>query len=183
MVVLSFLRSFCNRGGVGTGPLTPGPYHFTSGQHCYDQFAQREEPEVCWVLGAWLPQGWWPDGVICCSFLQGIFPTQGLNPGLPHCRQILYQLSHQGSPEVDILNLPPKWYAPNAHRKFQFIDQLDTTSLLTSDIYGTSTDGVSQAVPEFSWDGEMGTFPLTLSILVHQHFQPALLGAGNLGRW
>ena len=32
------------------------------------------------------------------SLLQGIFPTQGLNPGLPHCRQILYQL-HRGSPE------------------------------------------------------------------------------------
>ena len=30
--------------------------------------------------------------------LQGIFPTQGLNPCLPHCRQILYYLSHQGSP-------------------------------------------------------------------------------------
>ena len=32
------------------------------------------------------------------SLLQGIFPTQGLNPGLPHCRQILYHLSHQGRP-------------------------------------------------------------------------------------
>ena len=31
------------------------------------------------------------------SLLQGIFPTQGSNPGLPHCRQILYQLSHKGS--------------------------------------------------------------------------------------
>ena len=30
------------------------------------------------------------------SLLQGIFPTQGPNPGLPHCRGILYQLSHQG---------------------------------------------------------------------------------------
>ena len=30
--------------------------------------------------------------------LQGIFPIQGLNPGLLHCRQILYHLSHQGSP-------------------------------------------------------------------------------------
>ena len=37
-------------------------------------------------------------GVGSLSFLQGIFPTQGLNPGLPHCRQILYQLSHKGSP-------------------------------------------------------------------------------------
>ena len=34
------------------------------------------------------------------SLLQGIFPTQGLNPGLPHCRQILYQLSHEGSPRI-----------------------------------------------------------------------------------
>ena len=32
------------------------------------------------------------------SLLQGIFPTQGSNPGLLHCRQILYQLSYQGSP-------------------------------------------------------------------------------------
>ena len=31
------------------------------------------------------------------SLLQGIFPTQGLNPGLLYCRQILYWLSHQGS--------------------------------------------------------------------------------------
>ena len=31
------------------------------------------------------------------SLLQGIFPAQGLNPGLPHCRQILYQLSHKGN--------------------------------------------------------------------------------------
>ena len=32
--------------------------------------------------------------------LQRIFPTQGSNPGLPHCRQILYRLSHQGSPRI-----------------------------------------------------------------------------------
>ena len=31
------------------------------------------------------------------SFLQGIFPSQGSNSGLPHCRQIPYHLSHQGS--------------------------------------------------------------------------------------
>ena len=31
------------------------------------------------------------------SLFQRIFPSQGLNPGLPHCRQILYQVSHQGS--------------------------------------------------------------------------------------
>ena len=34
------------------------------------------------------------------SLLQRIFPTQGSNPGLTHCRQILYQLSHKGSPRI-----------------------------------------------------------------------------------
>ena len=34
------------------------------------------------------------------SLLQGIFLTQGSNPGLPHCRRILYQLSHNGSPRI-----------------------------------------------------------------------------------
>ena len=34
------------------------------------------------------------------SLLQEIFPTQGSNPGLPHCRRILYQLSHMGSPRI-----------------------------------------------------------------------------------
>ena len=40
-------------------------------------------------------------GVGSLSLLQGIFPTQGSNPGLPHCRRILYQLSYQGSPSPD----------------------------------------------------------------------------------
>ena len=34
------------------------------------------------------------------SLLRGIFPTQGSNPGLPHCRRILYQLSHKASPRI-----------------------------------------------------------------------------------
>ena len=37
-------------------------------------------------------------GVGCHFLLQGIFQTQGLNPGLLHCRQTLYCLSHEGSP-------------------------------------------------------------------------------------
>ena len=48
----------------------------------------------------------WPFGIlqartlewVAFPFSRGIFPKQGLNPGLPHCGQILYQLSHQGSP-------------------------------------------------------------------------------------
>ena len=37
-------------------------------------------------------------GVGSLSLCQGIFTTQGSNPGFPHCRWILYQLSHQGRP-------------------------------------------------------------------------------------
>ena len=44
-------------------------------------------------------------GVGSHSLLHGIFPTQGMNPGLPHCRQILYRLSHQGGPVMITLLL------------------------------------------------------------------------------
>ena len=39
-------------------------------------------------------------GVVCRALLQGIFHTQELNLGLPHCKWILYCLSHQGSPWI-----------------------------------------------------------------------------------
>ena len=39
-------------------------------------------------------------GVGCHALLQGIFPTQGSNPGLPHYRRILYHLSDEGSPRI-----------------------------------------------------------------------------------
>ena len=58
------------------------------------------------------PHKLWPARLLCpwnspgqntgvgISLLQGIFPTQGSNPGLLHCRWILYQLSHKGSPRI-----------------------------------------------------------------------------------
>ena len=39
-------------------------------------------------------------GVDCHALLQGIFSTQGSNPDLPHCRQILYHLGHRGRPRT-----------------------------------------------------------------------------------
>ena len=67
--------------------------------------------EVCSVVSDSLrPHGLYPTRLLCpwdfpgnstgvdCYFLlQGIFPTQGSNLGLLHCRQILYHLSHQGN--------------------------------------------------------------------------------------
>ena len=49
------------------------------------------------LLGPWDSPGK-DTGVGCHALLQGSFPTQGSNPGLLHCRWILYQLSHKGSP-------------------------------------------------------------------------------------
>jgi len=65
--------------------------------------------ESCSVVSDYLqPHGLWQSwnspgqntGMASFSFLQGIFPTQGLNPGFPHYRHILYQLSHQESPKI-----------------------------------------------------------------------------------
>ena len=55
-----------------------------------------------WTVACQIPCLWnspgQNTGVGCRALLQGIFPTQGLNPGLPHCKQIFYHRSHQGSP-------------------------------------------------------------------------------------
>ena len=51
------------------------------------------------INSPWNPPGQ-NAGVSNRSLLQGIFPTVGSNPGLLPCRQILYQLSHQGSPRI-----------------------------------------------------------------------------------
>ena len=58
-------------------------------------------------------------GVACHAFLQGIFPIQGSNPGLLHCRRILYQLSYWGSPTKRINNIK------SANK-----DMINTTKLL-----------------------------------------------------
>ena len=49
------------------------------------------------------------------ALLQGIFPVQGSNPGLPHCRRILYCLSHQGSSRILewVLTIPSPGDLPN----------------------------------------------------------------------
>ena len=71
-------------------------------------------PDSLWPHGActkllhpWGFQGK-STGVGCHFLLLGIFPTQGLNPGLSNCRQTIYHLSHQGSPKIilDYSNRP-----------------------------------------------------------------------------
>ena len=87
--------------------------------HCHYQNApclniKIENSDICIMAGvsgslAVIPFSLWPHGLYSpwnspgqntgvgsLSLLKGIFPTQVSNPGLPHCRQILYQLSHKG---------------------------------------------------------------------------------------
>ena len=47
--------------------------------------------------------------MVCLALLQGIFPTQGLNQALLHCRWILYILNHQGSAAVWLCSKVPSW--------------------------------------------------------------------------
>ena len=65
-------------------------------------------------------------GVCSLSLLQEIFPIQESNPGLLHCRQILYQLSYQGSltEELIVCNLGPR-------STISILTLFDTQSLIT----------------------------------------------------
>ena len=61
--------------------------------HTVKGFSDRMDYIVRGILQARIPE--WVS-----SLLQGIFPTQGSNSGLPYCRWILYQPSHKGSPRI-----------------------------------------------------------------------------------
>ena len=91
-------------------------------QQCWQKLSRGDWPEtaVLWLVlksesesrsvvsDSLLPHGlyslWNSPGqntrVCSLSLLQGIFPIQWLNPGLPHCRCILYQLNHKGSSRI-----------------------------------------------------------------------------------
>ena len=79
------------------------------------------------MFNSFWPHGLWPASLLCPwnspgkntgvdshSLLQGIFQTQGSNPGLPYCRQILYHLSHQGSPSkfIDVIYVKSHIWVP-----------------------------------------------------------------------
>ena len=71
-------------------------YHFTEGESHSVVFDSLRPHEL---YRQWNSPGQ-NTGVGSLSFLQGIFPTQGLNPGLPCCRWIPNQLSHKGNSKI-----------------------------------------------------------------------------------
>ena len=85
-------------------------------------------------------------GVDCCFVLQGIFLTQGSNLGLPHCRQILYHLSHQESPLFF-----SSWGCPaNGHSALSWVRDTWTCVLCPSELLkGSDPQGlVLSAIPK-----------------------------------
>ena len=82
----------------------------------------------------------------CHFLLQGIFPTQGSNPGLPHCRQTPYHLSHKGSKYVnsgdtnDLTEIKPR--PPSVHAKSS--RDPEHRGICTLHIYRTWCDIYSQ---------------------------------------
>ena len=78
-------------------------------------------------------------GVGCQALLKRIFLTQRLNPGIPHCRGILYCLGHQGSPCTLLL-------ATNSHICSLFHSSKDIFMRLSSDA-GLEHQGEETTVP------------------------------------
>ena len=101
---LTSLASYC----------TIQPQIKESRQNCYAIQSEKSESENHSVVSdSFPPHGLQPTRLLCpwnspgqntgvgnLSLLQGIFPTQGSNLGFLHCRQIIYQLSHKGSPGI-----------------------------------------------------------------------------------
>ena len=79
--------------GEGNGEMSVNEYKVKAAQSCLS-LRHLMDYTVDGILQARILD--W----VASSLLQGIFPTQGLNPVLPHCRQILNQLSHKGSPRI-----------------------------------------------------------------------------------
>ena len=76
-------------------------YSFTSSDHVLTSFCEREVKVTQSCPTLWDPSSPGENtGVGSLSHLQGIFSIQGVNPGLPNCRRVLYQLSHKGSPTI-----------------------------------------------------------------------------------
>ena len=95
---------------------------------CYTVLSRPAVSDPLWpcrlqparLLSPWAPPGK-NTGVGCHAFLQGIFPTQGSHPGLPHCRQILYHLSHQGSPPGSLLGESDKLHVQQLVMRVLFV--------------------------------------------------------------
>ena len=114
-------------------------------------------------------------GVGSFSLLQEIFPTQGSNPGLLHCRQILYQLSHKGSP----LSSYPHHYS-NGEKNIKHTDSIVGIGNISSVQFSsvsqsclTLCDPMDCSTPGFSVHHQLPELPQTHVHRVSDATQPS----------
>ena len=91
-------------------------------------------------------------GVGCHDFLQGIFPTQELNQGLLYCRQILYQLSYQRTPDASRCGSNiggPNAYSSAQALHLQWLSEIKTEGLTSVPVYSPLPQ---KAVHKIPWD-------------------------------
>ena len=109
---------------------------------------QTEEPVAYCLSGHFQGQS---TGMGCHFLLQGIFPTQGLSPGLSHCRQTLYRLSHQGRPVYKSLLMKVKEESEKVGLKLNI---QKTTIMASSSITSQQIDGETvETVSDFIFWG------------------------------
>ena len=111
----------------------------------------------------------------CHALLQGIFPTQGSNPGLLHWRWILYWLSHQGSPRI------PEWVAYPSCRGSSWPRNWTGVSWIAGRVFtswATREASVLSLYPHLFWKA---TWPSIIWEFYHLHcHQKSNSGAASL---
>ena len=113
-------------------------------------------------------------GVDSLFLLQGIFPTQRLKPGLLHCRQILYQLSHKGSPRI------LQWVAYPFSSESSWLRNWSAVSCIAGGFY--TNWAIREALISIKCHLSRGAFPNHICKRAHllkvgkkvTHFYPAL---------
>ena len=102
-------------------------------------------------------------GMGCHALLQRIFPTQGLNPGVLNCRQILHHLSHQGSPG-EIMYIKKKSF-------FEVIQYLIWHKMSFKESYLTNSLLCVKKVLDILITVSIFSFKMTLAVLCFVYFQ------------
>ena len=100
-------------------------------------------------------------GVCCHALLQGIFPIQGLNPGVPHCRWILCHLSHQGNIwSADGLQV--RWERKTTQKKERGVLESLCWLLNSSQVLSPYLGSVDPALPNLIFQKRVIMFALSV---------------------
>ena len=121
-------------------------------------------------------------GMGSLSLLHGIFPTQGSNPGLLHCRQILYQLSHKRSPRT------LEWVAFHFSSRSSWPRNQTGVSCIAGKFFthwGLSLTSLSTSMGKVSVPGTLGavTLPKQAGVLSTRKFLPTYLRQKVIVLW